>query len=327
MRSSASASTAPGSAAAAKPAVMPPSDIALSVLVMAVWASNLAAARLGAEELPGWFLLAVRMTLIIVVLLPFMKFPRAHLKKIFWLSVTMGTCHFGLMFVALEHIHVGTAALIVQMSVPFAVLLAWIWFREPLGWARAAGIVVSFSGIVLIVGEPHAADNLLYLGMALVSAFCFGIANLQLRGLGGVNTFSINGWMSVFCVPQLFLISFLTETGQWAALKAISWEAVIAILHMGIVVSIVGHGLWYLIVPKYRTNQTMPFSLLIPVFGVSFGALVFGEDITWRVLAGGVVTITGVAIVIFRKPETVPVPSEGLAEPPAADSRPRRAAS
>ena len=295
---------------------MKPSDIALSVLVMAVWASNIAAARLAAAELPGWFLIAVRMTVILVVLLPFMRFPRAHLGKIFRLSLTMGTCHFGLMFVALEHIHVGTAALIMQTSVPFAVLLAWIVFREPLGWGRAAGIAISFSGIVLIVGEPHAADDLLFIGMALVSAFCFGIANLQLRGLGGVNAFSINGWLALFCVPQMFLISLLTETGQWQALRAISWEAAVAILHMGIVVSVVGHGLWYLIVPRYRTNQTMPFSLLIPVFGVSFGVLLFGEPVTWRVIAGGLVTVTGVAIVIFRKPEALPVPSEGLAEPP-----------
>ena len=295
---------------------MKPSDIALSVLVMAVWASNIAAARLAAAELPGWLLITVRMTVILVVLLPFMRFPRAHLGKIFRLSVTMGTLHFGLMFVALEHIHVGTAALIMQTSVPFAVLLAWIVFREPLGWGRAAGIAISFSGIVLIVGEPHAADDLLFIGMALVSAFCFGIANLQLRGLGGVNAFSINGWLALFCVPQMFLISLMTETGQWQALQAISWEAVIAILHMGIVVSVVGHGLWYLIVPRYRTNQTMPFSLLIPVFGVSFGVLLFGEPVTWRVIAGGLVTVTGVAIVIFRKPEALPVPSEGLAEPP-----------
>ena len=49
---------------------------------------------------------------------------------------------------------------------------------------------------------------------------------------------------------------------------------------MGIIVSIVGHGLWYRLVPKYRTNQTMPFTLLIPVFGVSFG-IVLGETLTW----------------------------------------------
>ncbi len=283
---------------------MRPSHIALCILVMAVWASNIAAARLAAAELPGWFLIAVRMTVIAVALLPFVGFPRAHLKKIFLLSITMGTVHFGFMFVALEDIHAGTAALIMQTSVPFAALLAWFAFSEPLGWARAFGIALSFAGVVLIVGEPRLAGGLVPVLMALASALCFAVANLQLRGLGGVSVFAINGWMAVFAIPQMLLISALTETGQWQALKAISWEAAVAILHMGIVVSIAGHGLWYLMVPKYRTNQTMPFSLLIPVFGVSFGALLLGEQIGLRTLTGGLVTIAGVAIVIFRKPDT-----------------------
>ena len=84
---------------------------------------------------------------------------------------------------------------------------------------------------------------------------------------------------------------------------------------MGVVVSIVGHGLWYLLVPKYQTNQTMPFTLLIPVFGVSMGALILGEDITWHILAGGLVTIAGVAIVLLRKPDRNPTPAGKAHEP------------
>ena len=103
---------------------MKPAHIALAVLVMAVWASNIAAARFAASEIPGWALITVRMMVIAVSLLPFVSIPRGYMWKIFWLSVTMGTLHFGLMFVAIQHIYVGTAALIIQTSVPFALLLA-----------------------------------------------------------------------------------------------------------------------------------------------------------------------------------------------------------
>ena len=40
---------------------------------------------------------------------------------------------------------------------------------------------------------------------------------------------------------------------------------------------ILGHGLWYLIIPRYTTNQTIPFTLLIPVFGVLFGIIFLQE--------------------------------------------------
>ena len=73
--------------------------------------------------------------------------------KLFGISVTMGTLHFGLMFVALEHIEVGTAALIIQTSVPFALLLTLIVFRERFGWRRALGISISFAGVVMLVAS------------------------------------------------------------------------------------------------------------------------------------------------------------------------------
>ena len=284
---------------------MKPAHIALAVLVMTVWASNIVAARIGASEIPGWALITLRMAVIAVTLVPFVRVPRAHLKRIFGLSVTMGTLHFGLMFVALEHIDAGTGALVIQTSVPFAALLAWLAFRESLGWARAAGIMISFSGVLLIVGEPRVADDLPYVLMALVSALAFATANLQLRHMGGVGAFALNGWMAIFAIPQMAAMSLIFETGQFETIRNISAGGAIAILYMGIVVSIVGHGLWYVLVPQYQTNQTMPFSLLIPLFGVSMGALVLGEPITWYVVGGGLITVAGVAIIVFRKPDTV----------------------
>ncbi len=276
----------------------------LAVTIMAVWASNIAAARLAAGEIPGWALITIRMAVIAITLVPFVAIPRGHMWKIFGLSVTMGTMHFGLLFVALEHIHAGTAALILQTSVPFALLLALIIFQERFGWRRATGIIISFAGVTLLVGEPRVNDNLLFAFLALVSALSFGAANLQLRSLGGVNVFAINGWMSVFAIPQMALISWIFESGQIDAIQNASIDAWIAIAHMGIVVSIVGHGLWYRLVPKYRTNQTMPFTLLIPFFGVSFGIVILGETLTSLIAGGGLVTIVGVAIIVFRKSES-----------------------
>ena len=276
----------------------------LAVLVMAVWASNIAAARIAAAEIPGWTLITVRMAVIAVTLIPFVGYPRGHMGKLFGLSVTMGTLHFGLMFVAIENIHVGTAALIIQTSVPFALLLALIFFRETFGWRRAAGIVICFLGVTMLVGEPRVSDNLLYAGMALISALAFGAANLQLRSLGDVSVFAINGWMACLPFRRWQLWRFCSNPDQIDAVLGASAETWASILHMGIIVSIIGHGLWYRLVPRYRTNQTMPYTLLIPVFGVSFGILLLGETLTWPIFAGGLVTLAGVAIIVFRKSDS-----------------------
>ncbi|MEE2661464.1 MAG: DMT family transporter [Pseudomonadota bacterium] len=116
----------------------------LAISVMGVWASNIVAVRIGTEEITDWTLVTLRMTLMTVILSPFVPYPHGHIKKIIGLSVTMGTLHFGLMFAALERIHAGTAAQIFITSVPFALLLALICFRERLSWRQARGVLVSF---------------------------------------------------------------------------------------------------------------------------------------------------------------------------------------
>ena len=223
------------------------------------------------------------------------------MTQLFILSLTMGTIHFGLMFVAIEHIQVGTAALIIQTSVPFALLLAFILFGEGFGWRRALGILICFVGVTMLLGEPSISKNIVYAGMALLSALAFGAANLQLRTLGGISVFAINGWMAVFAIPQMALMALIFETGQLESVINASTKTWLAILHMGIIVSIFGHGLWYQLVPRYRTNQTMPFTILIPIFGVAIGIVFLDEILTWLILAGGLVTIAGVAIIVFQK--------------------------
>lgn len=74
---------------------------------MGVWAPNLIVVRVGTEEIKGWTLVTLRMTLMTVIRLLFVPYPRGHMKNIIGLSVTMGTLHFGLMFVPLERILAG----------------------------------------------------------------------------------------------------------------------------------------------------------------------------------------------------------------------------
>src|SRR3546814_14492464 len=64
------------------------------------------------------------------------------------------------LMLALQHLQAGTAAIVVQTTVPFSALLAWAVFGDRLGWRRAAGMAVAFAGIALIVGEPRVAERI-----------------------------------------------------------------------------------------------------------------------------------------------------------------------
>ena len=116
--------------------------------------------------------------------------------------------------------------------------------------------------------------------------------------------FYINAWLAAFAVSQMALLSLLLERGQLNAITTARAEIWASIAYMGIVVGILGHGLWFLLVPRYTTSKTMPFTLLIPVFGVLFGIIFLQETLTLLFAFGGLVTVSGVAIILLRSNES-----------------------
>ena len=280
---------------------MRPLDVALAVLVAGIWGFNFVAAKAGVTQLPPLFLLAIRFALAALILVPLVRFPRQHLWPIYGVSVTMAMLHFGLLFFALKELDAGAAAITVQLTVPFSAILAWIFFEDRLGWRGLFGMLMAFTGVVLIAGEARGGDAWISLFVVIGSALAFAVASIQIKRMAGVDPMSLNAWLTLFAAPQMLLASFLLEDGQLAALAAADWQAYGSILYVAIIASIVGHGLWYHLLGRYQVNQITPFTFLVPAIGVLSGAAVFGEPLTWRIIAGCLVTTVGVAIIVMRR--------------------------
>ena len=288
---------------------MKPVHLLTALLVVTIWGSNFTAMRIGALELPPWLLLALRLGLAGGVLALFVPLPTDQFGRLFGIATSMGIVHFGLSLVAMQHIGAATAAIAMQVAVPFAALLAWILFGERLGWQRAAGMAVAFAGIVVIGGAPSIAGHVDMLLVLMLSASAFAVANIQIKRLAPINFMSLNAWIALIGAPLALLLSLVFERGQIEALRAAPWPALSVIVYMALVVSIVGHGLWYWLVPRYETNQTMPLTLLVPVLGVLFGVLLLDEPLSATLVAGGGLTVTGVAVIVLRRPETAAAPA------------------
>ena len=79
------------------------------------------------------------------------------------------------------------------------------------------------------------------------------------------------------------------------------WETWLVVVYMALGATIIGQGLWYRLLARHDTNSVMPFTLLVPVFGVFFGILFLGEKFDLQNISGGLVTIAGVGIILTYK--------------------------
>jgi O-acetylserine/cysteine efflux transporter len=279
-------------------------EILTTVVIMALWGGNLAVAKPALEQMPPLLVMVLRFALIAAVMLPFAKLPRRHLGPIALLSFTMGTLHFGLMFTALKELDAAVAAIVTQVQVPFAVLLSWAVFGDRPRWRRLTGIAVAFAGVALIAGEPQMAVAAAPLLLTVAASFMWSVANIQVKLMNDVDGVSLNAWMALFAIPQLLAVSLLLESGHVAALLAADRHAWFAVAYAAIAVTVIGYVLWYRLLARHSVGLLMPFTLLVPVFGVVFGVILRGEAFGWQRAAGALVTLIGVAIIVLRRPET-----------------------
>jgi O-acetylserine/cysteine efflux transporter len=279
-----------------------PLHIVAIVGVMAIWGLNFAVAKIGLQQLPPILMVALRFGLVALLLGPFAKPPRGRWRQVFLISVTLGLLHFSLMFTGLSGIDAATAAIAIQLQVPFAALLAAVFFKDMLGWRRSLGMAIAFGGVVLIAGEPRLEGSYFSLALVILAACIWSVANIQIKMLGEIDGMTLNAWVAIFATPQLVLASMVLEDGQLEALTAADWRAYASVVYQSVLVYGLGYGTWYRMIGRYRVTQTMPFILLVPVFAVVSGILLLGEILTATLMTGGLLTIAGVGIIVLRRP-------------------------
>jgi O-acetylserine/cysteine efflux transporter len=80
-----------------------------------------------------------------------------------------------------------------------------------------------------------------------------------------------------------------------------SWFAWGCIAFGAIVSSIVANAFMFRLVQKYEVSRTTPYLLATPVISFTLAAFILGDDITWRMLLGAVLTMAGVALVALAE--------------------------
>lgn len=287
--------------------------LAALLLVTVIWGVNFVVVKVGLAQMPPIAFVALRFLVVALILLPLIRRP-PRFGPVLAVATTLGVVHFSLMFLGLRSLDAATAAIAIQLQVPFAALLAALLLNDRLGWRRLLGMAVAFAGVALIAGEPRFEGGLLPLALVVCAACVWAMANIQIKQLGdAVDVLSLNGWIALLATPQLFVVSALFEEGQIAAILSADWRVWGSVFYQVLLVTVLGYGIWYHIMRRYSVNQVMPFTLLVPLFGVASGVIFLGERLTVPMLIGGGATILGVAIIVLRRPRMVaPATKSGL---------------
>ena len=284
---------------------MPFRDKLLAVAAVCVWALNIIIIKLGVTELPPILTTAMRFVLVSAILVPFTRIRWRQVPGLLLVSFTFGVMHFGLLFAALRQAEAGTSAILIQLGAPIATVLACLVFRETLGMVRLAGLVISVLGIAILAIGPTMPAALPFI-LLMLSATGWAVTNLVVKSMPDTSPMTMMGWSSLFSVPQLLLISWLFERGDWWMVGTAGWHGWLSVIYSALLSSIAAYGVWYWLLRRHSINAVVPYSMLNPLFAVLFGIVLIGDAPSPMKIIGGLVMVAGVALILRQRPSELP---------------------
>ena len=108
---------------------MKPVHIFMAIAVAVIWGMGFIIAKAAMSHFSPILLMALRFTLTALCLGIFFPPPRRLFKSLFWVALVSAAIQYSLTFNGLRGIDASTAALLVQLEVPFGLLIApgWYW--------------------------------------------------------------------------------------------------------------------------------------------------------------------------------------------------------
>jgi drug/metabolite transporter (DMT)-like permease len=297
-------------------------------LLAALWGGSFLFMRIAAPVLGPVWLIALRVLIAGLVLLPLLLRRRqlGLLRKYGWRLLWVGFVSAALPFTLLAYSSLElTAGLtsILNATVPiFAALIGIAVYAEATDARRLAGVALGFVGVLVLVGLPQDGSPPPVLsvvaGLTAAVSYVFA-ANFAKRRLSQVPTI-------VFVTgSQLGAAAFLLPLLPMFPPPQTPDAAVIAaVLALAVLSTALAFVIYFQLIREVGPTRTLTVTYLIPVFAFAWGALLLDEQITLGMLFGGVLVLSGVALANSRRNAGVPTrpidPAAGIgdSELPAA---------
>lgn len=272
------------------------------VLINGIWGFNIVAIKLSVDRFPPVFLSFLRFLIVGLAVLPWLSIRRGEMKWLLTAAICSGGLQFALMFTGVKLSgNMSSVAIASQLGVPFATLLSVALLGERIRWRRWLGIALSFTGIVVLAFSPDVFSSAQGLVMIVAAAFIGAVGLVAIKRVHELEPLELMAWLAWASLPFLLPLSLLIEDGQLESLAQAGATGWGALLYSAVLASLFAHTAYFALVRRYPVSSVAPVTVLAPVFSVLFSVLLLGDRLDWRMVMGGLMTLSGVAVIVTRE--------------------------
>jgi drug/metabolite transporter (DMT)-like permease len=280
------------------------SDVIELLTLAALWGGSFLFMRVAAPQFGPVALIALRVAIASCFLLPVLALRgglgglgalRAHWPHLLAVGVLNSAIPFSLFAYAELTLTAGFTSVLNAAAPLFAAIVAFFWLGERMSSWRVVGLAIGFIGVIVLVGGSSALDakqGSLAVAAALSATVLYGLASSYTkRHLTGVPPLAVAtgsqvGATIVLAPLAVWLWPAHTPTGG-------VWLHVVG---LGIACTGIAYILFFRLVAHVGPTRAVSVTFLIPVFGVLWGILFLGEQLTLNMLMGCAVILLGTSL-------------------------------
>ncbi|WP_321346799.1 EamA family transporter [Halopseudomonas oceani] len=277
-------------------------DLGFALLVILIWGLNFVVIKLGLDELPPMLLGAMRFALAAIPAVFFVRRPQIPLRWLVAYGMTISFGQFAFLFSAMANgMPAGLASLVLQSQAFFTLLLAARLLSEKVRAHNLAGLLTAAAGLLLIGLRSGSSMTAIGLVLTLCAALMWACGNIITKRVGQIDLTSLVVWGSLIPPLPFLAMSLWLEGPQQIgqALSQISSTAIFALFYLAFGATLIGYGLWSRLLSRYPAGQIAPFSMLVPVIGLSSANILLGETLDEMQLLGALLILLGLTINVF----------------------------
>jgi drug/metabolite transporter (DMT)-like permease len=264
----------------------------------AIWGGSFLFMRVAAPEFGVMPLVEVRLVLGAAVLLPFLWPVRRHFTwRRVGLLAAIGLLNsaipFALFAWAAERAPAGIGAISNSLTVPAAALVAFLMFRERIGWLRGAAIAVGFTGVVVLASGRIEGSDVTGAAIAgTVAAILYGVAaNVIRRHLTDLPAVAVAG--ATLSGAALLSAPFAIASWPTAPISGIAWASAVA---LGLLCTGIAYGVYFRLLKRIGAPRAVTVTYLVPLFGVGWSWWLLGETPSWQMAMAAALILGSVAV-------------------------------
>ncbi len=264
----------------------------------AIWGASFLFMRVAAPQFGALPLVEIRLVFGALILLPFL-WPVRHLftgRRIALLAaigLINSAIPFALFAWGAERAPAGVGAISNSLTVPFAALVAFLMFRERIGWWRGVALAGGFAGVVVLASGKVDGANVTGAAIAgSLASLSYGVAaNVIRRHLTDLPPVAVAA--ATLAGAALLTAPAAIATWPQTPITTAGWTSG---LLLGVLCTGLAYAFYFRLLKRIGAARAVTVTYLIPLFGVGWSWWLLGETPSLQMALAALLILGSVAI-------------------------------